>query len=421
MLAKKRFYLLLLSLCSFSSYAAKEFQLGDESYLRLSAFGTFGLNASSIERNDYVLTRDKKDSSGIGQGQLPFLADSRLGVQMDAILNPQFSAVVQFLVQDRVEQDLISALQWAFVKYQPNAVWQFRAGRIGADSFILPDQRNVGFTYLWVRPPIEFYGSLPLYNYDGADVRYKIPFFDGHFDFKVFAGSASNNMPGANDRYFENKLAPILGVNLMFSNQAWQARISYVFSNFDNQAPDLNLLQTALNSTAMFYPDATRLSKGFEIKEKSVHYISAGIAYDYNEWQIQSEVAHVIVETPALPDFYNGYFSVGHHFGELTPYVMYSRVGTPNHMKNATPSPIPQIKPLIDATNSTLRHLKQNQETISVGTRWDFYENMALKLQYDRTRVIDNGIGLWLQNNLDGKTQTDNAFNVFSLTFDFVY
>lgn len=420
-MTKQCFCLLLLSLCSFSSHAAKEFQLGDDSYLRLSAFGTFGLTASSIERSDYILTRDKKDSSGIGQGQLPFLTDSRLGVQMDAILNPQFSTVVQFLIQDRVEQDLISALQWAFFKYQPNAAWQFRAGRIGADSFMLSDQRNVGFTYLWVRPPIEFYGSFPVYNYDGADVRYRMPFFDGNLDFKVFAGSASNNMPVGNGRYFENELAPISGVNLVFSNQAWQARISYVFADFESQLPGLNRLQTALNSTAMFYPDATRLSNGFETKDKHAYYISAGIAYDHNDWQIQSEVAHVIVETPALPGFYNGYFSVGHHFGELTPYVMYSRVGTSNHMKNATPSPIPQIKPLIDATNSTLSHLKQNQETISVGTRWDFYENMALKLQYDRTRVIDNGSGLWLRSNQDGETQTNDAFNVFSLTFDFVY
>jgi hypothetical protein len=420
-MTKQYFCLLLLSLCSFSSHAAKEFQFDDESYLRLSAFGTFGLNASSIERNDYILTRDKKDSSGIGQGQLPFLADSRLGVQMDAILNPQFSAVVQFLVKDRVEQDLNTALQWAFVKYQPNAAWQIRGGRMGVDSFMLSDQRNVGFTYLWVRPPIEFYGTFPIYNYDGGDVRYRMPFFDGNLDFKVFAGTSSNIIPVENGGYFDNSLTPISGANLVFSNHTWQARISYVFVTFEEELIGLDKLQSALNLTAPFYPDATRLSNGFKTKEKSAHYISAGIAYEHDDWQIQSELAHAIVETPAVPSFYNGYFSVGHHFGELTPYAMYSRVGTSHQMKNASPSPIPQVRALIDVTNEALDHLRQNQETFSVGTRWDFYENMALKLQYDRTHVINNSYGLWFENTNNSNQQTNDSYNVFSLTFDFVY
>lgn len=420
MLTKKHLCWLLLSICSFSSHAAKEFQLGDESYLRLSAFGTFGLTASSIERTDPTLIRDKQDVSGVNQGELPFLADSRLGIQMDAILSPKFSAVVQFLIKDRLKQDLPSALQWAFVKYQPDTAWQFRAGRMGGDSFMLSDQRNVGFTYLWVRPPIEFYGYFPVYNYDGGDMRYRIPFFDGKLDFKAFVGHSTNIFPMGNGDYTHGDMSPIWGGNVIFSNNEWQIRASYVHANMDNQLKGFIQLKAGLNAATPFYPDGKRLADGLVTKDKQAQYISAGVAYDHNDWQIQAEVADTITESPILPDIYNGYLSVGHHFGEFTPYVMYSRLATVKRMSNAAPSAIPQLQPLIEGTNRALKNLNNNQETFSFGTRWDFYENMALKLQYDRTYVMQGGYGLWMNTN-NTEPKANDAFNVFSLTFDFVY
>jgi hypothetical protein len=46
-------------------------------------------------------------------------------------------------------------LTWAFISYAPVPDMKVRAGRLGWDVYMLSDSRNVGYSYLWVRPPVD--------------------------------------------------------------------------------------------------------------------------------------------------------------------------------------------------------------------------------------------------------------------------
>jgi hypothetical protein len=73
------------------------------------------------------------------------------------------------------------------------------------------------------------------------------------------------------------------------------------------------------------------------------------------------------------------------------------------------------------ALNAGLNSLLQatTGQTVSLGSRWDFKKNAALKLQYDHISLDANSSGLLLNTQLGFRP--GGTFNVFSVTVDFVF
>lgn len=70
---------------------------------------------------------------------------------------------------------------------------------------------------------------------------------------------------------------------------------------------------------------------------------------------------------------------------------------------------------LIGGINSTYI----DQQTFSLGVRWDVTAQIALKAQYDYIQIADNGYGLWaipLEADLQGRD-----VQLFSVSVNFVF
>jgi hypothetical protein len=59
------------------------------------------------------------------------------------------------------------------------------------------------------------------------------------------------------------------------------------------------------------------------------------------------------------------------------------------------------------------------QNTVSIGSRWDFMRNTDLKLQLDRTRIGAGSTGGLI--NIQPGFQLGGSVTVFSATIDFVF
>jgi hypothetical protein len=59
------------------------------------------------------------------------------------------------------------------------------------------------------------------------------------------------------------------------------------------------------------------------------------------------------------------------------------------------------------------------QKTVSIGGRWDFARNAALKLQLDRTHLGAGSSGALI--NVQPGFQPGGKFTVFSAAIDFVF
>jgi hypothetical protein len=54
---------------------------------------------------------------------------------------------------------------------------------------------------------------------------------------------------------------------------------------------------------------------------------------------------------------------------------------------------------LFHAVDQNMNFYASNQHTQSIGWRWNIKENLAFKIQLDRTKITEQGGALWLNKN----------------------
>lgn len=412
--------LLLLTL----SAGAAQTGLEDER-LRFSGFGTLGVTRGGDEVLGF---RRDMYREGVFAGHASVWADSLLGVQVDARATDHLGATLQLVGKDRADDSLEDAVEWAFLRYHFNPDWTLRAGRIGFDVFLLSEYRSLGFSYLWTRPPIEFYAPVAFDSFDGADLAWTRPLGEGTFRLKLYAGQTANNF-FVEEQLLEVELNPIYGVSLSWESERWQWRISAASNQFDESQenfPGTEPLAAVLNSVAGLWPEAQRYVGRMALDEPHVDYYNIGMVFTEAPWLIQSEIGYVDSEVGLFPTLYNGYLSLGYQIGAVTLFGLVSSVHEEGDRDLLLPAP---VYPGMDLLNGQLALLQQatqrlfdsthfNQTTWTTGLRWDLRYDLALKLQADHSRVEAYGGSLWDRQEPVGK---DKALNTLSINLNFVF
>lgn len=112
-----------------------------------------------------------------------------------------------------------------------------------------------------------------------------------------------------------------------------------------------------------------------------------------------------------------GYLSVGYRIRQWTPYLVYSRIKS-EHPQRTTG--LPDISPF-DVINARVSQAllagQADQETFSLGARYDFARNVDFKLQLDWIHSRDNPSLLWI----DPESDWDGRSAVLSATLDFIF
>lgn len=143
------------------------------------------------------------------------------------------------------------------------------------------------------------------------------------------------------------------------------------------------------------------------------------------EWQWSAEVVRVSAAPLTVEN--TAYATLGHRFGDWTPYIGYGRARNalavlplPAWAAALTPVIGPvgaaQAQGLGSVVVTSLNNARVQQSSWSLGVRWDFHPQAALKLQWDRVRVQPSGSSLW--TGADG--QAGNA-NVATAVVDFIF
>ncbi len=408
--------LLAVSLTATASRADDSLEL--PSFLHVSGFGTLGLTTS--DNSHYALQRDQEDGKGISSATSPLWSDSRLGLQMDAEITPELSATVQGVFQKSPSISFTDTVQWAFLKYEPASWLQIRVGRMGTDSFMLSDMRNVGFTYPWVRPPVEFYGLFPVYSYDGADALYRTRLGeDWSVELEGFYGVSRVTLSNSGAPPYDLKFPVFWGGNAILRDDNWTLRLSGVDGRIGNTIPALEDVASALNGLAPMMPQAGAAAGALNLRAE-VHFYSAGLGYDDGLWTGQTEYGRTQCDCQLLRGSNAAYAMLGRHFGDWMPFLSYSKVWQSNQpLSFSTPLPVPQLQQLFAAANETLQSSALDQDDRSVGLRWNFTDKTDVKFQYDNYHV-HNFSTIW-RPLTDTPGPKGGVVNIFSASIDFIF
>jgi predicted porin len=119
------------------------------------------------------------------------------------------------------------------------------------------------------------------------------------------------------------------------------------------------------------------------------------------------------------------YLSGGYRLDKVTPHITYAETkadrntSEPGLTLSALPPSLAGPAASLNAGLNAILGAGPSQKTVSVGARWDFAKNTALKLQFDHTRLGAGSPGTLI--NIQPGFQTGGKFNVFSATLDFVF
>lgn len=388
-----------------------------------SGFATIGVASNS--NDELIFRRDVTQKDGSLNGKPDWKSDSLLGLQWQTQWSYQLETTAQFVIKDRVENDLGSSLEWGFLRYRPLESLDLRIGRMGSDIFMLSDYRQVGYALPWVRPPHDTYGLFSFHHFDGVDILKRIDLGDSNLNLKAFYGRLNQKYPL--ERYADSVYRLAFeggGGSINWERNEWKVRYSYADVNVDNN--NVTPLSEALAAVAPIWPEAGDLSQSLETRAKSLRFHQLGFIYDNNTWWTQAELTRLISEADVISGTRHFYISAGRRIDTFTLYAIRGYIHSRSDVRSINspvgyPEPInQQLQTLASVTENTFNGGRSDQESVTLGVRWDFASKKDLKFQIEHFEIDKYGSALWLKAHQNAAPQDETA-NVVSLSLDVLF
>lgn len=376
----------------------------------LNGFGTLGMTRSSSNGAGFV--RDLSQPHG-SKGEWSANVDSLIGLQANWVLNDQLAVIAQGVSRYHIGSSYDPELMWGFVRYDPNGHSSFRLGRLATDFYMYADSRHVGYTYLTVRPSADYFGVLPFAHIDGADAQWVLPIGDLLLRTRLHGGWLNEKLPLA-DRSWNLQGSRMLGGNISLQSGAWTVRLSSSQLKFSHNLP-IDELTSGLKQTGM--PSAVAAARALDVADSTSRFDSLGAVYDEGPWQVQFMVSRARHGSQSFQNWQSGYFLAGYRVGSLTPFAGYSWIRSKaRSLSTGLPGGAP-FDELNAGVARVLADSHSDQHTTSLGLRWDFRENMDLKIQFDAIRGKPGSVFPFRNesSNWNGRT------NVLTMAMDFVF
>jgi hypothetical protein len=359
--------------------------------VRISGFGTGALTWSNTDKAEFARPNQasgaKKDvTTGV---------DSNFGVQADYAVNSWLSVTGQGLVRKDAQDDFGAELAWAFAKAKVSDDVAIRVGRMGVPAFMISDYRNVGYANTMLRPPAEVYSQMLFNTVDGADVIWQHSYGDTTYTAQFAVGKSTVDIAGGPS--LEGRR--LTALNLVAEHGPLTVRFGRVDGHLSlNNSASLATLLGSLNKVAAGYklPQAAQLATEIDVRDKKASFTSLGATLDWNNIVMQSEFAKRKTDS-YINDTTSWYVMGGYRIGKFLPYYSHAKLSIDDSVHNGMPAACPAgypaaCTPTLVALNGVVANLRYTgvsqgeQQTDTIGLRWDFHSSVALKVQFDRVR-----------------------------------
>lgn len=388
----------------------------------ISGFGNLGVVHSNSDI--YGFRTDISQDNSNFDNSLDFKAISSLGIQANISLQKNFDFVAQAIYRGQDELTLNNSLSLGFLRYKPTPSWEVRVGRTQLDLYLLTEYRDIGFAYPWAKIPTEVYGLLPYRSLDGADFTYFKSNDDLYYRFKLFAGQTSSYVALDLDNA-ELKIGDVIGGSFELSSFNWTISLKHTQAKTKNNISSIPVIIGGLQQIPeMIWPEKTTFINDFSLLNKKSYFSSAGLRYDIGPITLSTELAHLRSDSTVVPTVKSGYVSTVYNFDKVQLFYSYAITESkPNEFNNAVEISrlLPnQVEEVIQAVNESFRVFSPNQQTHSLGVRYDLKDNLALKLQLDSSNVDAQGGALWSFQGMNTQAPQESFTTLFfSVSFTF--
>jgi len=376
----------------------------------LRGFGT--LAATTQDARGFEFRRNVGQSKGVGSGDVELFTDSIAGLKLDLRLGPQLYFMSQAVTRLNAQGEWSPRVTQAFLRYSRDESLVLRVGRFGYDIYLLAESRQVGFSYLTVRPSADFYGMVTNDDIDGADISLTRRAGPGLVRARVFGGRGSDHTVFADGSIFGGH-SKVYGTTLDYLYRGFTARAAYLQATYAGQA---ELAQLSDVLTASGVPASVAI--GDELRgDQTSSGLQLGVAYDDGPLQAQILYGHILSESIAGPNIDAWYAQAGYRLGAWTPFLAGARSHDRKGIRSTGLPDIPELAPINGAVFGIQKNLRATQHTVTAGVRWDLSPRIDLKLQVDFTSLHDSSYSFDRRAVPGG----DADMTVAALAVDFVF
>jgi len=387
----------------------------------IKGFGTAGLVYSDNNQADFVANNNINPRGAGHTENISGVVDSKLGMQMDWQATSRLSFTGQAVSKQDPSNSWVPELQWAFAKFKIIPNLDIRAGRIRPAVYMLSDTLDVNYANPWVRPPVEFYSQAPVTYMEGVDFLYRLETGPVNWLLQPYYGNSLLSLTQNKEMTIRN----LAGINLMASLNDFSFRLGYIHTNITVNTPGFeSVVRPSLLSLCKFNSIACTELAAIENSNKATAYASVGAGWDNGDYFLTGEFAKRSTSS-SIPETLSGYISGGGRFGKFTPYATYSQtvVTSPISFSGATGAAASTINTIV---TGVLTNQAMDQNTKTLGLRYELFTNIALKAQWDRIDTstkngqASTGGGIFVYGTSAFKN-SGNSVDLFSTSVDFIF
>lgn len=349
-----------------------------------SGFGSLGMG--KINRDD-VTFMDYDDSWG-------YRNDSMLGLQAQADISDHWSATTQVVARGfnfDDTSDFEPTLEWLFASYQWSAETRVRFGRMRTPLYIYSDSLEVGYSYPWVRPPVDTYSFLltSLSNFNGVDISTNVDFGNSDLDMQFFAGASQG-------KYFEFDLdfKTLLGANFKYHWQNLTLRYGVTAAKTDASSAELQPIIDGYQQVAAIDPIFNELADSHATTNAWFYYHGLGLQWDKDNWSIITEqYATLGPNEDFANDSFGGYISVARQIGKFTPYAVigyYKNIFSDDisslieqSKQIVPPGASPPLDGLRNIDTQVANSFNEKGKSYTLGLRYELHAQADLKIEFE--------------------------------------
>jgi hypothetical protein len=396
-----------------------------------SGFGTLGWAQSN--RSDSYL--NSIDSDGT------LHRDSKVGIQMDMRLNPQWSLTAQVTADAAENHDSAfnPRLKWAFMSYRPNNDWLIRAGKLRVGSLLYMQNMDQGVTYDWARLPAEVYSTVPSYDFTGLSIHRNWSNNDD-LDLSVEGiwGRSSSHWrqwrEGKGGADYLDMNITVKGLMLTLNREEQFYRLGWYEAKAETKEGVYFASEFHVMPNAIPYPPNELAGMGGTLLIPTVETstrargFSVGASIPLGPYTFTGEyVRRMINDIRTGPDSHAGYLAISRRVGQWTPYLMHARMisGSKERQErreatSAIPPSTGGLLPVVDSliaseyASAASGIYVFDQYSWMLGTAYTLSPTQKLKLEWMRTRVGESS------SLVDGGGSRSTR-HVFSISYNFVF
>ncbi|MDX9699287.1 MAG: porin [Rhodocyclaceae bacterium] len=434
-LALRQLGVLALGVCAGFAVQAQELA-ANASPLRVSGFATLGLTYHDNGEAGPISRYSQKALTGDGvSGNL----DTVGGLQLDWRLRDTTTVVLQAV--SRAGENFDPELRMAYVRQELGQNTAVRVGRIRNPMYFDSDVSEIGYAYLTARPPIPVYNIVnSVTSLDGADIQFRHSFGLAGVLVHAFYGSNEYDHQMYNLQPREHAKVDIddirglaLSLHLpqvtMRASRTWAHSYRMRSSRIDQLNGGIQQMSGALRMLASqpAVPDfmqgalsgkADAIAAYHNVYDNKPVYTSVGFDGNYQNLRVMGEWVKLDSRSPMVGKYEGYQLTLGYAIGNFTPYVGYARQDRQDPLLDTRPfdptglggmlpaqfNPDPALAMLQAGLDQAAMYADLSSRSVTAGVRWDFRENMAFKLQYDRIQTPGSS--------------TPGSFSVLKLPFD---